>query len=222
MTYRERREARAARLRGWADKRQTTATSVLQSQPELRHDWAFITQPGHIPERARMNARDERAYESLNKAAAMDNRAAGIEQQLNGAIYSDDPDAIEALTARIAVLEAHRDRLKRYNASARKGTPDRTILDDSERADLLSCARAGQVGSSQQFPAYSLGNLGADIRRNVKRLEELKAPYRPRTIYARFDGTCEDCGEPVKAQTLITEITPGTWIHGACAEKRGV
>ena len=111
-TYRERREAKAERLRGWAEKRIERANAALNSQPELGHDWAFITQPGHIPERARMNARDDRAMASLSKAASMNGRAAGIEDQLDHAIYDDDPDAIERLRERIAQLEARHEATK--------------------------------------------------------------------------------------------------------------
>jgi hypothetical protein len=71
-------ERKASRYDGWADKRETEAHRALNSHPELRHDWAFITQPGHIPARARMNAADQRAIESLNKAREMRSRAAGI------------------------------------------------------------------------------------------------------------------------------------------------
>ena len=49
----------------WAGKRETKAAADLNSMPEIRHDWAFITQPGHIPLRARMNRSDDRACESL-------------------------------------------------------------------------------------------------------------------------------------------------------------
>ena len=51
-------------MRGWGEKRAEKATGLRAARPDsVRHDWAFITQPGHIPERARMNARDERAME---------------------------------------------------------------------------------------------------------------------------------------------------------------
>ncbi len=71
-------ERKAARYEEWAEKREVKANADLNSHPEYRHDWAFITQPGHIPARARMNAADNRAYESLNKAKEMRERAAGI------------------------------------------------------------------------------------------------------------------------------------------------
>lgn len=179
-TYRERREARAERLRGWAEKREVKAEAQLTSQPEIRHDWAFITQPGHIPARARMNAADDRACASLRKAESMNSRAAGIEAQLAGAIYSDDENAVEALEARIEKLEAERDRVKAFNASCRKGQPDWSLINEREKRDLVRTAQVaaysvtGRDGKFKGFPGYHLTNLGGNINRNRKRLEELR------------------------------------------------
>ena len=97
MTYRDRREARAARLREWATIREQKAAAGLAAEDPIRSDWAFITQPGHIPERARMNARDEARQRSLAKAAELRQRADNIESAADRAIYSDDPDAREQL-----------------------------------------------------------------------------------------------------------------------------
>lgn len=74
----ERAEKKAERLEEWAEKREDKAMAQLNSNPEMRHDWAFITQPGHIPERARMNRRDEKAYESLNVAEGFRNKAESL------------------------------------------------------------------------------------------------------------------------------------------------
>ena len=71
-------ERKAGRYQGWAEKREQQATAALNSHPEYRHDWAFITQPGHIPARAAMIKSDERAYESLNIAKEMREKAEGI------------------------------------------------------------------------------------------------------------------------------------------------
>lgn len=177
-TYRERREARAERLRGWAEKREQDATAAItQIHDTYSGDYAFNTQPGHIPERSRVIARQERAFESLHKAESMSSRAAGIEAQLAGAIYSDDPDAIEAFEARIADLEAERDRIKAYNASCRKGARNVDLLDEHQQAELVSLARvaAFQIGKHGEFPAYVLSNLAGNINRNKKRLAALQA-----------------------------------------------
>ncbi len=79
---REARTAKAAvkadRYNGWAEKREHRAEAALNSHPEYRHDWAFITQPGHIPARAAMIASDDRAYESLQVASQMREKAANL------------------------------------------------------------------------------------------------------------------------------------------------
>jgi Domain of unknown function (DUF3560) len=175
-TYRERREAKAENLRGWAEKRQEAAVAALNSQPELRHDWAFITQPGRIPARDRMNAADERAFKSMNKAEEMAERADNIEAAARGAIYSDDADAIERLEAKIADLEAQRDRIKAYNASCRKGQRDVTLLDERQQEQLVSTAKcaAYQIRDNGAAPAYWAQNIGGNITRNRQRLERLK------------------------------------------------
>ncbi len=71
-------EAKAAKYDEWADKREHKAEVALNSFPSMRHDWAFITQPGHIPARARMNAADERAFESLDVAKGMREKAESL------------------------------------------------------------------------------------------------------------------------------------------------
>ena len=180
MTYRERREAKADRLREWAAKREAKAQALRASTPDsLRHDWAFVTQPGHIPERARMIARDDRAYENHQNGEEMASMAAGIEGQLEHAIYSDDPDAIQALETRIASLEAERDRIKRYNASVRAGKRDGSILTASQQAELLSVLRVAPYESRNgEFPAYGLTNLSGSINRQKKRLAMLMTTRR--------------------------------------------
>jgi hypothetical protein len=74
----ERAERRAARLEEWAGKRELKADTQLNSMPEIRHDWAFITQPGRIPLREKMNAADNRAFESLEMAREMRRKAESL------------------------------------------------------------------------------------------------------------------------------------------------
>ncbi len=180
MTYRERREAKADRLREWADKREHKAGELEARNAPYRGDIAFNTQPGHIPERARVIRRSEKAYEHANKAREMRRRADGIEAAADRAIYSDDPDAIDALRARIGELEAERDRWKAYNAACRKAgrcTADAlACLDDKQRAEMVSLARvaAFQIRANGAAPAYLSSNLSGNINRNRKRLEMLE------------------------------------------------
>lgn len=176
-TYRERREARAERYREWAGKRERTAGAVFKANEPYTSDYAFNTQPGHIPERARIIRREDAAHASLAKARSMRSRADGIEDQLSESIYDDDPDAIDALTERIIRLEAKRDRVKAYNASCRKGAPDLSLLDAKQRRDLETSIRFSpeyMARRKNQMDAYVLSNLSGNIKRQRDRLARLQ------------------------------------------------
>lgn len=189
-THRERREARAERLREWADKREAKSEAERRKSEDATAGIPF-GQPilaGHHSQRRHEKAIDRswaalgRSVESDRMAKRHAEKARNIEGQLAASIYSDDDDAIERLRERIDGLEAERDRIKRYNASARKaaktgGTGDVTILDDEQRANLLSVARYApyQLRAGNALPAYSLSNLSGNIARNRKRLEQLEA-----------------------------------------------
>lgn len=176
MTRRERMEARAERFRGWASKRKASAAAVFESGEQFRGDTAFNTQPGHIPERARLIAREHRAFRSLEKAEGMDARAASIERQAERAIFSDDPDAPERLTKKISALEERRETMKRANRAFRRGGIAAVVAECGEQiaeegARTLSLCHWEKV----PFPPYAITNLGANIRRLRERLAGLVA-----------------------------------------------
>ena len=119
MTYRERRAAKADRLREWADKRDAKG-SAARAAADQTADMIPFGQPilvGHHSERGDRNRRDrmsrnyDKAFENTAKAADFRRRADGIEAAAETAIYRDDVDADERLTERIAEREAERDRI---------------------------------------------------------------------------------------------------------------
>jgi hypothetical protein len=184
-TYRERREARAERLRDWADKRDTKADSAYAAA-KATADMIPFGQPmlvGHhsyksdANRRGRMSRNFERSFEHRDKADEMRSKAANIAAAAEHAIYSDDPDAVDRLRERIASLEAERDRIKRFNASCRKGNPDESILDTKQLADLNVTRRVTpySLGKGGSFPGYVLSNLSGNIKRNRDRLAQLEA-----------------------------------------------
>jgi phage shock protein A len=164
MTYRDRREARAERLREWAEKREDRAAAVLKAGEPFTSDHAFNTQPGHIPFRARLIAREDRAHESLAKAGSMRSRADGIEGQLATSIYEDDPDAIGQLRKRIARLEAERDAAKAVNAAYRK----------AHKAELAAIGSAYLRNQAMPYPSYHFQNLSGNLSRQRARLARLE------------------------------------------------
>lgn len=188
MTYRERRQRRADRLREWSEKRRQKSAACLASAQEIASHIP-MGQPilvGHHSERrhrrdlSRIERGIEHGVEHHHKADEMANRADEIDRQADRAIYSDDPDAIEQLASRIAELEAVRDRRKAINREIRKGDgwEARVLppLTDDERADLL---RAAQFSGCQGYPPYSLQNLSGNINRQKARLTDMRKKATP-------------------------------------------
>ena len=191
MTYRDRRERRAQRLRAWAEKRQQKSAAAFEGARRAL-DGIEPGQPilvGHHSERhhrAALDRHDRRmaqGFQHQDKARRMASSAAEIERQAEHAIYRDDPDAIERLEERIAVLEAERARVKAVNVAVRRhglaellkpGAP--FALTEAERVELLKlCALVPYWHVDKKgFPAYHLSNLGGNISRQRARLAELQ------------------------------------------------
>jgi hypothetical protein len=204
--YRDRRLAKAERLREWADKREDKARADLEANKPYEGDIAFATQPGRIIERERVIARSERAFANADKASEFRSRADEIEAQAERAIYSDDEDAVERLEERIEQLVAERERIKAYNASCRKGQRDVSLLDERQQATLASVAKYSgyQLGKNGAAPAYWTANLSGNISRQRKRLAEIKGLADGtmvefgRLLTVRYQGTCRDCGRVIE------------------------
>lgn len=222
MTYRERLEARAARRREWAGSREAKSDAALNGARSIA-DGIPMGQPilvGHHSEGrhrrdvARIESGMAAGFEHARKAEEHESKADGIDAQLATSIYSDDVDAVEKIEAKIAAIEAHRDRLKRFNATCRKGSPNEAILNEKERAELASLRRIGSafLGTGGGFPPYALTNSGANVRRLRERLETIKRDNatreagsrgRGRSMFARFASTCPDCGASIERDTRI-------------------
>jgi uncharacterized protein DUF3560 len=190
-TYRERRLAKAERLREWAEKRETKAAAAFETADRMASVIPF-GQPilvGHHSEgrdrryRDRIGRNMDAGLEHSQKARDMARRADGIEAAAAGAIYSDDPDAVEALEARLEALEAERERYKAHNREMRKpGACDHPADCDCRSRFPRDCKC-----TRHPLPAYVLQNLSGNIKRNRDRLEALK-------IDQRRAQRCEDAG----------------------------
>lgn len=58
----EKADRKAARIRSWGESKLRQAQELEDSIPEYTHDWAYITQPGHIPGRDKINRKQEKIY----------------------------------------------------------------------------------------------------------------------------------------------------------------
>lgn len=224
MTYRERREARAERLRDWAESRDAKAAQAHDTAQAATAGIEF-GQPilvGHHSERRHRNAIDRswnamgRAVESSKMADRHREKADEIDRQAKNAIYSDDPDAVERLEAKLATMEAARETMKVENREWLKG-----YRAELKEAGMTDTATAYERDQARPHPSYAITNLGGNISRTRKRLAALKANGgKPpvRTITARRDGDCARCDEAITAGDLISRID-GEWGHATCPGK---
>lgn len=184
MTYRERRLAKADRLRTWADAREDKAQASYSAANTLAEQIP-LGQPilvGHHSEGRmrrdfkRIDNNMRRSIEHSNKAIEMRRRADNIESAADRAIFSDDDDAIVRLREKIDTLEAERASIKAFNASCRAGTVNTDLLCEKQRTNYAECERytAYAIGAKGEMPGYVVTNLSGNINRLKKRLIALE------------------------------------------------
>lgn len=196
MGRREGLERKQEKREEWSRKAAAKADGHANAAHEIGQRFEF-GQPilvGHHSEgrarrdHARMDSNMQRSVEASAKAKDHASKAAGLQRQLDRTIFSDDDDAIEALTAKVEKLEAERARMRRINAAHKKGGLDAVVAAGMGRASaeriLALNARCGHNG--KLFPAYEITNLGAKIRAAKKRIKEVAA--RQEKVQAAVDA----------------------------------
>lgn len=246
-TRRERLERKAEKRREWSDGRAAKADAAQARVHEIADRIPF-GQPilvGHHSERhhrrdiARIEAGMAATVEHARKADEHASKADGLEAQLSGAIYSDDVDAVERLEEKLSGLEAERERIKTYNAARRrrKAEAPEWMQEDAEAAGLSERELRGLLDTIRvqpyacplgQFPRYRLENLGGNITRQRKRLEELRRAReivaaggrgRGRAMVSRFASDCAECGGRIEkgAEIVYYRFTREA-VHADCVE----
>lgn len=139
-----------------------------------------------------------KSCEEASLAKKHESKADGLERQLDRSIFSDDEDAIAEIQHRVNVRESTRQFMVAVNKAYRKGgkpKPDdadgwlevgRLLatelpsilrytdeqIENSLRSVRLDMAKAHW--ERQPYPAWRLSNLGALIRHDRERIEEIK------------------------------------------------
>lgn len=193
MTRRERMEARLEKREEWAGKASAASASAFQGARDAVSGIP-LGQPilvGHHSEKrhrgdlARHDSRMRKGIERSDMAAHHASKAAGIERQLDSTIYSDDDNAVEALEAKMARLEAERKQRRDINSAYRKTKSKVAKTRDAGVAALAAFniddawlakhfAKLPSYDQKQPFPGYSLSNLGGRISSIRKRIEHVK------------------------------------------------
>ncbi|HEV3459869.1 MAG TPA: DUF3560 domain-containing protein [Thermoanaerobaculia bacterium] len=183
-------ERRKERRLSWAGRRDEQAASALERAHSATEGIPFgqpilsghHSEPRHRKALARSDSAMRDAVKSHDMAKHHREKAANLQTALDRSVFNDDPDACEALEARISEREAARSRLIEYNKSCRSAVKDGrrlgdlSLLDDKQKADLLNLAQvaAWQLGPGGAFPTYALTNLAGGIRRDRERLVQLR------------------------------------------------
>lgn len=190
MTRRERLEAKVERRMEWAGKADVRSNAAMKTADSIAEHIPF-GQPilvGHHSERhARRN--QERIANNMDKCVEQSRladhhreKAAGLSKQLEHAIFSDDPDAIEALEAKISNLE----KTQEFMVAANKICRNKKLSDAEKIAKLRELApNLSNEAVSEMihpvhswqcvgFASFSLTNNNANIRRCKARLESIK------------------------------------------------
>ena len=178
---RARMEQRANRREDWAESRTASSQAALDKAHALADAIPFgqpILVGHHSESRARKDVatidRDMRkGMDDAKMAEHHQQSASGIRHALNRSIYDDDDDAVEALEAKVAGLEAERDRIKELNQRIRKGES----LNDLPLtpADVKTLEFSAQFHGRKGFPPYALQNIGGNIKNARDRLAKLRA-----------------------------------------------
>lgn len=184
--YQERVEAKRERL---AERAAATreAAEAASGRARQMYDAIPFGQPilvGHHSEGRDRRYRDQ-AWNLIGKSVKLDREADRLEERAEGygthGISSDDPDAPDAIKAKIATLEALQATMKRRNALIRKHAKAgvdaqiAALVEDGMNAVRARGLIDPDFCGRQGFPDYALSNNNANIRRYRQRLETLEA-----------------------------------------------
>ena len=182
-TRRERMEARLFKRLQWAETRTAKAESAVKTDSEKR-DRNY---------RGRIDGKFRKAAEHGEMAKEHRSKADGIEAQLDGSIFSDDENAVEALRAKIATLEAQQAEGKRANSLYKKGgakaLAEAGIIANTPEA--IASYEAGIAGNfswdKRPVASYTLKNRNATIRQARLRIAQIEK-QQARTAKADASG----------------------------------
>jgi hypothetical protein len=177
--YEAKQAARKARLLERAKKLREQSDAAYQRSHRYVENIPF-GQPilvGHHSE-GRHRSALSRSHRAMDESIKLDKKANYYERVAtaqNHAISSDDEDAIEKLKIKVTQLEKNQLDMKQTNREYKKGGWDAvTGMDEVIKNELMHHMVKSPWGK-QPFPAYSLTNNNANIRRLKQRIAELEA-----------------------------------------------
>lgn len=189
--YEQKKQARIERYEDRAAKaRQESAAIYRQAD-----DMLSAIPPGQPIMGRSDRAYRDRAFDKIGKAVAAGEKADYYERKAeaarnNKAISSDDPDALEKLTAKLESLKSAQERMKKINAYYRKHGTCKGCegVSDDRAAELDEKVKNGYSWETAPYPSYALSNNNQEIHRIEKRIEQLSHAKEVGFSGWEFDG----------------------------------
>lgn len=235
MTRRERLESKLERRREWAEKASQRCSAEFETARKITEGIPF-GQPilvGHHSEGAHRRAIErsaghmDKGCEEYDKAKHHEAKAEGLARQLETTIFSDDPNAVEALQAKIAELERWQEQAKATNKILRgKGTDEEKAQQLVQQLGINMVAAIAQL-TRGPVPGYALTNNNANLRRYKQRLVQVQAAQkRQQAAEAAPNGVCIETlangwcrvtfAEKPEREVLNALRGAGFYWHGGC------
>lgn len=209
VDYAERVEARRERLEERASNKEKASDQAYQRSHALTANIP-LGQPilvGHHSERGHRRAIDK-SWSLMGKSVGLSKEAKELASRAaavgTGGISSTDPDAVNKLQDKLQKLEKSQQIMKAANKALKKND-DKELqnlgLSEQQIIEIKKPDFAGRVG----FPAYSLQNNNAEIRRTKKRIEELSQIHNSNPI--EFESDNFDMG--IKNGQIVVDFHHG-------------
>jgi hypothetical protein len=179
--YEAKRNARYERLTKAAEKASAESNQLINTASSMASIIPF-GQPilvGHHSEgrdrnyRGRIDSKFRKGFELAKKAEELKSRAASTAS--NDAIYSDNPEAVDLLSEKIAKMEARQELMKATNKAIKKN--DRETLLKLGHAEAIVnrwLDPAPMEWPGKGYAAFELTNNNANIRTAKKRAEQVQ------------------------------------------------
>lgn len=181
MSRRSRLERKVQKRQEWAAKADARSDARLAAADRIA-SVIPLGQPilvGHHSERhhrrdlERIDTNMRKGIEESKLADHHRSAGAGLADQLERSVFSDDDDAVQQLEARIAERVARVERCKAINRAIKAGGHVDPPLTAAEVAELASIARAFNL-ERPGYPGYVFTNLSGNIRRDRQRITEIQ------------------------------------------------
>lgn len=192
--FEERKQNRIDHANEQAAKNEQKAKSLYDQAKKMASVIPF-GQPilvGHHSEQRDRNYRNKihntfgKSFEAQDKAAYYENKVESIES--NNAIFSDDPQAIEKLKAKLKSLQDAQRFMKAANKCIKKQDKAAFLQLPFATEKIWNQLNTPDYLNRTGFASYSLQNNNANIARTKKRIEYLESQAQQSTTDMEING----------------------------------